>query len=285
MHDDARDNLVWLLEDPHTSTAAVVDGPGADAAEALAASRGLRITTILNTHTHGDHVGINRAYARAGRLDEMAVIGAASRADDIPGLTRPVVEGDVVSFGDAVFEVLETPGHIDGHLSFATAGAVFCGDTLFAGGCGYLFDGPPATMFQSLTRLAALPEHTRVCCAHEYTEDNLRFAWTVEAGNEALARRIRTVWTLRAQGACTVPSTIAVERATNPFLRADSPRLRAALETRELVTPGASDAEVFAATRRNASEGGGETGAVVRGPDGGIAYAAPSAPIAPEEAA
>ena len=190
---DARDNLVWILEDPHTSTAAAIDGPGADAAEAFASTRGLKITTIFNTHTHGDHVGINRAYARAGRLDEMEVIGAASRADDIPGLTRPVVEGDEVAFGDATLRVLETPGHIDGHVSFAASGAVFCGDTLFAGGCGYLFDGPPIAMFQSLHRLAALPERTRVCCAHEYTEDNPRFAWMVEAGNDALARRIQTV--------------------------------------------------------------------------------------------
>ena len=179
----------------------------------------------------------------------MEVIGAASRADDIPGLTRPVVEGDEVAFGDATLRVLETPGHIDGHVSFAASGAVFCGDTLFAGGCGYLFDGPPIAMFQSLHRLAALPERTRVCCAHEYTEDNLRFAWMVEAGNDALARRIQTVWALRAKGACTVPSTMAEERATNPFLRASSPALRAELQRRALVTPEATDAEVFAATR------------------------------------
>ena len=128
-----------------------------------------------------------------------------------------------------------TEGHLDGHLSFVftgpdgSDGVVFCGDTLFTGGCGYLFDGPPETMYRSLQRLASLHGDTRVCCAHEYTEDNLRFAWTVDGQNAALAERIRTVWHLRAEGRCAVPSTIAEECATNPFIRCASADFRASL--------------------------------------------------------
>jgi hydroxyacylglutathione hydrolase len=142
-----------------------------------------------------------------------------------------------------------TEGHIDGHVSYVFGDVLFSGDTLFAGGCGYLFDGPPEAMFGSLTRLSALDPATRVCCAHEYTQDNLRFAWSVEPDNDALADRIRRVWALRAEGRASVPSTIAEERATNPFLRHHSPTLRAsvakAFPDRDLSTPEA----IFAATR------------------------------------
>ncbi len=213
------DNLGWLLQCPTSGRCAVVDGPNAAPYLERIDAEGWELCVVLNTHTHGDHIGVNRALARAGRLDGVRVIGAASHAAELPGLTEPVSDGDVVRVGDAAFDVWLTEGHLDGHLSFVTDGAVFCGDTLFAGGCGYLFDGPPATMHASLQRLASLPGSTRVCCAHEYTSDNLRFAHMVEPTNDRLRQRIDAVRELRAVGASTVPSTIAEERATNPFLR------------------------------------------------------------------
>ena len=175
-------------------------------------------------------------------------LGFAGRADDIPGLTEPVRAGDTVRFGELEGRVMLTEGHLDGHVSYVFGDVVFCGDTLFAGGCGYLFDGPPATMFDSLLRLASLPGGTRVCCAHEYTQDNLRFALSVEPDNPALVARAEAVERIRAAGGCTLPSTIAEERATNPFLRPGAPtlvqRVGQAMEA-SLDTPAA----VFAATR------------------------------------
>ena len=246
---DARDNLIWVLEDPQSRTAAAVDGPSAGNVQAFVDARGLRLTTIFNTHTHPDHIGINRDYERRGLLSSMRVVGAASRRDDIPGLTHAVKEGENTCFGDATFEVMETPGHIDGHICFAGHGAVFCGDTMFAGGCGYLFDGPASAMRRSLSKIAGLPEHTRVCCAHEYTQDNLRFAWLVEPEYAALASRIREVWKIRAQGGCAVPSTIEMERQTNPFLRWHSPLLRSRVRQLMELPHDADDERIFAATR------------------------------------
>ena len=244
-----RDNLIWIATCTRTGEAAAVDGPEAGPALDYCAARGLRLTTVLNTHTHGDHIGLNRDLLRRGLLDGMRVIGPRGAADDVPGLTRAVGDGDTLRIGDAQGRVLLTEGHIDGHISFLFDDALFCGDTLFTAGCGYLFDGPPSTMYGSLARLRALDGATRVCCAHEYTWDNLRFAWSVEPGNEALADRIRRVAAQLAVGGSAVPSTIAEERATNPFLRFDSPAVRdsvaAAMPDRDL----SDDAAVFAATR------------------------------------
>lgn len=245
----AHDNLIWVLVCTATGEAAVVDGPGVEEVRAWAAGRSVRLRTILNTHTHGDHIGINTVLEREGTLGDWRVVGSRTASERIPGLTEPVGEGDVVRLGAVEGRVLVTEGHQNGHISYVFGEALLCGDTMFAGGCGYLFDGPPEAMFRSLMRLAALPPETRVCCAHEYTQDNLRFAWSVEPGNEALAARIREVWALRAEGACAVPSTLGVERATNPFLRPGSPELRrsvaAALPDRDL----SSFEAVFAATR------------------------------------
>jgi hydroxyacylglutathione hydrolase len=244
----ATDNLIWLLV-AENGEAAAVDGPDAAGVLAYCAARGLRLTTILNTHTHGDHVGINRDLAERKLLAAMRVVGPARVADDVPGISERVDDGDTVTFGGVTGSVLLTEGHINGHISFVLDGVVFCGDTLFGAGCGYLFDGPPAKMHRSLERLAALPGETRVACAHEYTVDNLRFAWSVEPDNLDLARRIRETLALRADGGCSVPSTIELERRTNPFLRHGSKTLRehvgAAMPSLALASP----EEVFTATR------------------------------------
>lgn len=245
----ATDNLVWALVPSDGSGIAVVDGPDASAALAFAESIGQPLVAVFNTHTHGDHIGINRDLERRSMLPNMRVVGPSKVAGQIPGLNEAVWAGDSVDFGGSRAQVLVTEGHLDGHISYSFPGVVFCGDTLFAGGCGYLFDGPPQKMFDSLQSLARLPADTLICCAHEYTQDNLRFAWSVEPGNAALRERIRRVWPRRAAGHCVVPSTLAEEIATNPFLRSDSPELRervarlmpeAKLETAQ---------QVFAATR------------------------------------
>lgn len=244
-----QDNLIWVGVCTKSGSAFAVDGPDAGGVLDYCEAKGLKLSTILNTHTHGDHIGINQDLDRRGLLSSMRVIGAKQRASEIPGLTDGVGEGDTVRLGELDVQVMLTEGHIDGHLSYLIDGVLFCGDTLFAGGCGYLFDGPPTKMFGSLSRLRELEDDTQVCCAHEYTEDNMRFAWSVDADNAALAERIRDVWAVRAAGGCTVPSTIGLERATNPFMRFDAPALRqrvaAAMPDRSLD----SDADVFAATR------------------------------------
>ncbi len=242
------DNVAWILRCTTTGTVAVVDGVDADGVLAWCDARGTRLAAILNTHRHGDHVGINRDLQRRGALDGVRVIGPARPPDSIPGLTEPVDEGDEVVLGAVRGRVLRTEGHVDGHLSYVFGDVLFCGDTLFAGGCGFLFDGPAAAMHRSLLRLAGLPGETRVCCAHEYTLDNLAFAWLVEPRNRDLADRIRRVRAIRATGGCSLPSTIDEERATNPFLRTGSPGLRATLAA--AVGPvGAAHLDVFAALR------------------------------------
>jgi hydroxyacylglutathione hydrolase len=244
----ATDNLVWVIEAP-SGEAAAVDGPDAGGVLDFCAARGLRLTTILNTHTHHDHIGINRDLERRGLLESVKVYGPKRAAADVPGLTVAVDEGDAFELSGVPVRVLLTEGHINGHVSFCVEDTLFCGDTMFGAGCGYLFDGPPAKMHTSLTRLAALPPDTRVCCAHEYTQDNLRFAYSVEPGNAALSERIRTTWALRGRGECSVPSTVELERRTNPFLRHDSAELVASVTRQmpdsDLSTPGA----IFAATR------------------------------------
>lgn len=244
----ATDNLIWLIVAAN-GEAAAVDGPEGEGVLSYCEAKGFRLTTILNTHTHGDHVGINRDLARRGVLSSLRVVGPKRAAADVPGLTEPVDEGDTARFGGVESRVLLTEGHIDGHVSFVFDGAVFCGDTMFGAGCGYLFDGPPPKMWKSLERLAALDGASRVCCAHEYTQDNLRFAWSVEPGNADLAERIRSTWALRAEGRSSVPSTIELERKTNPFLRQASPVLRESVRKAMPDRPFETPADVFAATR------------------------------------
>jgi hydroxyacylglutathione hydrolase len=245
----AEDNLVWVLGHPASGEAVIIDGPDAEAALAWIAARGLRLAAVWNTHTHGDHVGVNLDLARRGALGGVEVVGCPAATAAIPGLTTPVDEGAVARIGDLCASVLRTDGHLTGHVSYLIAGHLFCGDTLFGGGCGFLFDRRPDQMFHSLMRLAALPPDTLVCCAHEYTLDNLRFARFVEPDNADVLARLAAVESAIAAGRCTVPSTIAVERATNPFLRPGSPALRRRLAEELPEAPIGTFAETFAATR------------------------------------
>jgi hydroxyacylglutathione hydrolase len=229
--------------------ALAVDGPSAgpylDRCEAL----GARLVAVLNTHAHGDHIGLNRELSARGLLAGLRVLGPAALAHGIPGLTEPLADGDRFTLGDDTFEANATPGHVDGHMAFRVGDAIFTGDALFTGGCGRMFDGPADIMQASLARLRGLPDATRVFCAHEYTRDNLAFAATLEPDNAALAVRITETRALRAAGHPAVPSTLGLERATNPFLRWDSIELRASLAR---AMPDAlldTDVAIFAATR------------------------------------
>jgi len=222
----ATDNLIWLAVCTQTGAAAAIDGPEAQTVLDYCVQEHIRLSAIFNTHTHPDHIGINLDLARAHKLRRLRVVGAEARAADIPGITERVKEGSRIQLGDATGVVWLTEGHIDGHISFIIDGVLFCGDTLFGGGCGRLFDGPPEKMHRSLSRMAALPADTKVCCAHEYTQDNLRFAWMIDRDNAALKQRIRGVWAIRKMGGCTVPSLIGEERQTNPFMRVSAPSIQ-----------------------------------------------------------
>lgn len=245
-----QDNFSWILVCTQTQEAAVVDGAEAEPVLEYVRRTGLRLTTIFTTHTHPDHIGLHRELQKRGLLDDLRVVGNRDLAGVIPGLSEGIGEGDEVRLGALTGRAMLTEGHIDGHITFLFGDLLFCGDTLFAGGCGYLFDGPPAKMHASLVRLAALDGGTRVCCAHEYTQDNLRFAWSVEPDNDALARRIRKVWALRKGGESSVPSTIAEEVATNPFIRTHSPTIRQKVHAALPDVPIDTLEQVFAATRK-----------------------------------
>ncbi|MBC7883519.1 MAG: hydroxyacylglutathione hydrolase [Anaerolineae bacterium] len=227
------DNYIFLLEEG--KQAAVVDP--ADATPVLEALKRLHLelVAIFNTHHHADHVGGNRGLLEA--FPNAAVY--ASRADQgrIPGQTIALKAGDRFTFAHQPVEVLFIPGHTSGHIAyyFPQSGNLFCGDTLFAGGCGRLFEGTPAQMVDSLQQLKNLPAETQVWCAHEYTLNNLRFAVTVEPENRALQERYTAVQASRQSGEATVPTTIGVEIATNPLLRWDSPSLRTLAKSQDAV--------------------------------------------------
>lgn len=211
------DNYAWLLHDG-TRTVALDPGEAQPLLDA-AAARGWTIDAIWLTHWHPDHVGGAAAIKAATAA---RVIGPAAERAKIAALDDGVGEGDVVQLGDHRAHVWHVPGHTAGHIAFhfADAAIVFTGDTLFAMGCGRLFEGTPAEMFANMQRYAALDDATTVYCGHEYTQSNGRFALTVEPDNQALAARMAEVDRLRAAGEPTVPTTIGIERATNPFLRA-----------------------------------------------------------------
>ncbi len=219
------DNYAWKLRDSGTGAVGIVDPADPDAVIAALDADGGRLDTIFLTHHHDDHVaGTDAVRRRYGAR----VVGAAADAHRLPKLDVAVAEGDTVPFGDAVAQVIETPGHTRGHIAFfIPEGAVLlCGDTLFSLGCGRLLEGTAGEMFASLRKLAALPGAALVCCGHEYTQSNARFAVTVEPDNAALRARAAEVDRLRAGGERTVPSRLSEELAANPFLRArDAVRL------------------------------------------------------------
>ena len=238
------DNYLWVIEDG--THAAVVDPGDAVPVQHYLEAKGLTLNAILATHHHGDHVGGLLALAERWRCP---VFGPAG--ENIAGLTKTLREGDRLTVPglELALEVLDVPGHTAGHIAYVGPGVAFCGDTLFACGCGRLFEGTPAQMLDSLAKLAKLPGDTRVYCAHEYTLSNIRFAQAVEPGNAKLAaRKLRDAAT-RAENRPTVPSTIADEIDTNPFLRWNAPAVIDSASRhagRALATP----VEVFTAVRQ-----------------------------------
>jgi hydroxyacylglutathione hydrolase len=215
------DNYIWLVR--RGDMAVVVDpGDAAPVIEYLDRER-IEPCAIINTHHHGDHVGGNRALLARWPVP---VFGPAS--EQIPGRTHPLTEGDTVNIPEVglTLSVLDIPGHTSGHIACYGHGMVFCGDTLFAAGCGRLFEGTPAQMVASLDKLANLAADTRIYCGHEYTVSNLRFALAVEPESAVLHSRLEREQAKRTRGEPTLPSTIAEERASNPFLRADDAAVR-----------------------------------------------------------
>ncbi len=224
------DNYAWLLRDPATGATAVVDPAVAAPVLARVQALGGRLDWILLTHHHGDHVAeVPQVAAATGAK----VAGNAADSHRLPKLDLAVKPGDSFTLGESRAEVLDSPGHTRGHVAwaFAEGQAVFCGDTLFSMGCGRLLEGTAAEMFSSLRALAALPDATRVCCGHEYTLSNLRFARHVEPGNEALAAHEAAVQARRARGEPSLPTTMGLEKALNPFLRAPDVAALAALRS------------------------------------------------------
>ncbi|MBB5044480.1 hydroxyacylglutathione hydrolase [Shinella fusca] len=235
------DNFGVLLHDPVSGATASIDAPEEKPILDALARRGWTLTHILTTHHHGDHVEANLALKqRFGAT----IIGP--KRETIPGIDRKVDEGDVFEFAGRRVEVIATPGHTLGHICFylPEEKLLFAADTLFALGCGRVFEGTPAQMWTSLEKLAALPDETTVYFGHEYTLSNARFAKTIDSDNAALLARVEEIEALRAAGGFTAPTTIGLEKATNPFLRAGDPAIR-----RHLGMETASDAEVFAEIR------------------------------------
>ena len=239
------DNYAYLVRDEASGLCAVIDPSEAAPVETALAARGWTPRFILNTHHHPDHTGGNLALKKRFGA---TVVGPA-REDRIEGLDIGVDASAPWMFGGHAVTILEIPAHTSSHIAFVFDGFVFTGDTLFSMGCGRLFEGTPQMMWDSLGKLMKLPDAMRVYCGHEYTLTNGRFALTLEPGNVALQARVREVESLRAENRPTIPSTIGLEKKTNPFLRAGSPEIRRSLDMES-----ASDVDVFAEMRRRKDE-------------------------------
>ncbi len=229
------DNYVFLLHDPVNNAAAVVDPAEATPVLQRLKDLGAKMVAIFNTHHHHDHVGGNAELLH--HFPEAVVYGGAEDKGRIPGQQVFLQEGDRVSFGDRTAQVFFVPGHTRAHIAYHFSPAnlnemhdLFCGDTLFAGGCGRLFEGTPAQMVNSLSKLRQLPDNTHVWCAHEYTLKNLQFALTVDRHNTDLQNRLVQVQAARQRSESTIPSLLGVEKLTNPFLRWDHPDLQKAVK-------------------------------------------------------
>ncbi|TAK60010.1 hydroxyacylglutathione hydrolase [Methylobacter sp.] len=238
------DNYIYLIHDPVSGETAAVDPAVAQPVLDVLNQKGWRLTTVLNTHHHSDHVGGN---LELKQKTGCTVIAPLSDLHRIPGLDRGVVDGNVITLGTHSAKVISTPGHTSGHVvyHFADDNMLFCGDTLFVMGCGRLFEGTAEQMWHSLRKLKTLPASTQIYCAHEYTQANGRFALTVEPDNRHLQQRMDVINQLRADHLPTVPSTIEQELATNPFFREDSLALQKTIH-KVNNTP----VEIFAEVRR-----------------------------------
>ncbi len=238
-----KDNYCVLLHDPTNGATAAIDAPEAAPIEEALRVRNWRLTDILVTHHHGDHTG---GIAELKARHACRVVAPRKEAARIPGVDVTVREGDFVTIGTLVGRVLETPGHTAGHISywFKSEKLAFAGDTLFSVGCGRLLEGTADMMWQSLVKLRNLPMETQLYCGHEYTAANVHFALTIEPGNAALRARAEEVVRLCSAGRPTIPTTIASEKVTNPFLRADVASVAAAVDL-----PDAPPVQVFAVIR------------------------------------
>lgn len=236
-----QDNYAYLLHDAASGETALVDVPEAPPILNALAARGWRLDRIFITHHHADHIdGVPALVAATGAK----VFGAEADRHRLPPLDRGLTEGDTVQVGGVTGKVIDVSGHTMGHIAFLFPGLAFTADSLMAGGCGRLFEGSPQVMWASLTKLMDLPGETLICSGHEYTASNLRFAATIEPENPALQARIARVAAAREKGEATVPSLMSEELATNPFLRARLPQVKA-----NVGMAGAGDAEVFAEIR------------------------------------
>lgn len=239
-----RDNYAYLVRDESEGLCAVVDPSEAGPVQARLEARGAKLTHVLNTHHHYDHTGGN---LRLKEENGAIIVGPAKDRDRIPGIDVGVDESAPWQFGPHKATILEIPAHTRAHIAFffPDSEAVFTGDTLFAMGCGRLFEGTPAMMWAAMQKLMKLPDDTRVYCGHEYTLANARFAVTVEPGNAELQARLKEAEHLRARDKPTIPSTIGLEKRTNPFMRADSAAIR-----RTLGMEDANDVDVLGETRK-----------------------------------
>lgn len=242
------DNYIFLLYDRDRQIAAVVDPAEARPVLQMLEELGAELVAIFNTHHHGDHVGGNAQLL--ARFPSAIVYGGEVDRGRIPGQQVFLKAGDRIEFSDRSAEILFVPGHTRAHIAYyfaptssAESGELFCGDTLFSGGCGRLFEGTPEQMVRSLSQIRALPDQTRIWCAHEYTLNNLKFALAVDRGNAELQRRFKEVQELRSHDQATIPSMLGTEKQTNPFLRWDTPAIQRAMQR-------STEVETFAELRR-----------------------------------